>query len=245
MEPIGKSDFTKLDKNNNRTKKLTKEEVINRIHNLFGDKYTIPDFEYINNTTPLTLYCNEVDNLGFEHGEFKMTPLHLFSGEGCPKCGKNYRMTTKEFVTRANLIHENKYDYSKTKYKTTHKNVTIVCSKHGDFQQTPANHLRGQGCPLCAISKLEENVKTLLNENNIQYIQQKTFYWLKKEKNLYLDFYLPDYNIAIECQGEQHFKPVKFSNSVNKDILFEKLTERDIIKNKLPSGEARFYRNFF
>lgn len=226
---------TKLIKNNNRTKKLTKGEVIDRIHNLFGDKYTIPDFEYINNSKPITLYCNEVDDFGFEHGEFKITPLHLFSGEGCPKCGKNYRMTTDEFINRANLIHENKYDYSKTEYKTTHKNVTIICPEHGNFHQSPANHLKGQGCPLCTLSKLENDVKTLLDENNIKYIQQKTFYWLKKEKNLYLDFYLPDYSIAIECQGEQHFKPIKFSNSINENTIFEKATERDVIKNKLCS----------
>ncbi len=75
----------------------------------------------------------------------------------------------------------------------------------------------------------------MLNENNIKYIQQKTFYWLKNEKNLYLDFFLPEYNIAIECQGEQHFKPVKFSNSIDEKFLFKKTIERDIIKNKLCS----------
>ena len=44
-----------------------------------------------------------------------------------------------------------------------------------------------------------------------------------------LDFYLPDYNIAIECQGVQHFKPVDFGGKgekyANKD--FEKNKERD------------------
>lgn len=226
---------TKLDKNGNRTQKLSKKEVIDRIHNLFGDTYTIPDFEYINNTKPITLYCNKVDEFGCEHGEFKITPLHLFSGEGCPKCGKNYRMTTQEFINRANIIHENKYNYSKTEYKTTHQNVTIICPKHGEFQQSPANHLQGKGCSLCVVSKLENEVKNLLDENNIKYIQQKTFFWLKKEKNLYLDFYLPDYNIGIECQGEQHFTPVKFSRTIDENILYENTIERDIIKNKLCS----------
>lgn len=224
---------SKLPKNGNRTKKLTKEEILDRIHRLFGNKYTVPEFEYVNNTVPITLYCNETDEFGFEHGGFKITPLHLFSGEGCPKCGKNYRMTTDEFVKRANLIHEDKYDYSETNYKTTHRNVTIICQQHGKFEQSPANHLKGRGCPLCVLSKLENDIKTLLDDNNIQYIQQKTFYWLKKEKNLYLDFYLPYYNMAIECQGEQHFRPIKFSNSLNEQLIFKKSKERDAIKNKL------------
>ena len=58
---------------------------------------------------------------------------------------------------------------------------------------------------------------------------------VKKRKNLYLDFYLPDYNIGIECQGEQHFTPVKFSRTIDENILYENTIERDIIKNKLCS----------
>jgi hypothetical protein len=47
-----------------------------------------------------------------------------------------------------------------------------------------------------------------LEENEVKYIYQcsyKTFEWLGKQR---LDFYLPEYNIAIECQGGQHFKPI-------------------------------------
>ena len=44
-------------------------------------------------------------------------------------------------------------------------------------------------------------------QNKIEYEYQKRFIWLGKQS---LDFYLPKYNIAIECQGEQHFKPVDF-----------------------------------
>jgi very-short-patch-repair endonuclease len=50
-----------------------------------------------------------------------------------------------------------------------------------------------------------------------------------------LDFYLPDYNIAIECQGIQHFKPVDFANKglawANNE--FNKNLKRDKRKNKL------------
>lgn len=68
------------------------------------------------------------------------------------------------------------------------------------------------GCPFCSShSVLEEIVANLLSNKKITYFRQvtrKTFIWLE---NLRLDFYLPDYNIAIECQGEQHFVPVDFA----------------------------------
>lgn len=38
------------------------------------------------------------------------------------------------------------------------------------------------------------------------YKGQKKFEWLCRQS---LDFYLPDYNIAIECQGNQHFEPIE------------------------------------
>ena len=43
----------------------------------------------------------------------------------------------------------------------------------------------------------------VLEKNNIVFIEQYREKWLSKQS---LDFYLPEYNIAIECQGMQHFK---------------------------------------
>ena len=68
-----------------------------------------------------------------------------------------------------------------------------------------------------------------LASNNISYIQQYRNEWLDKQS---LDFFLPDYNIAIECQGEQHFKPLKFGN-ISEEKAFEKFKiqmENDKIK---------------
>ena len=77
---------------------------------------------------------------------------------------------------------------------------------------------------------MEEMVSELLIKENISFSYQKTFDWLKYEKNLFIDFYLPDYNIAIECQGEQHFKPVDYFGG---DDGFEKTKQRDKIKKQL------------
>ena len=77
---------------------------------------------------------------------------------------------------------------------------------------------------------MEKETEQILLIKHIKYEMQKRFEWLGKQS---LDFYLPDYNIAIECQGEQHFKPIDFAG---KGIewakkLFEKNIERD--KNKI------------
>lgn len=60
------------------------------------------------------------------------------------------KITLKEFIDRANKVHCNKYDYTNFIYRNMHTKGSITCSIHGDFQQTPHNHLRKQGCPECA-----------------------------------------------------------------------------------------------
>lgn len=56
------------------------------------------------------------------------------------------RKTTEEFVNEANKIHNGKYDYSKVNYIDSNTKVCIICPIHGEFWQTPINHLCGKGC---------------------------------------------------------------------------------------------------
>ena len=88
--------------------------------------------------------------------------------------------------------------------------VRIICPIHGDFEQNAHSHLNGRGCPKCNESQMEKNTAKFLEENNIDYISQarkKDLVWLERQS---LDFYIPKYHIAIECQGGQHFKTVDF-----------------------------------
>lgn len=68
------------------------------------------------------------------------------------KIEKNMRkkLTTEEFVERARRVHGDKYDYSKVKYDGSFTKICIICPEHGEFWQTPANHLNGAGCSVCA-----------------------------------------------------------------------------------------------
>ena len=60
---------------------------------------------------------------------------------------------------------------------------------------------------------------------------------------LKLDFFLPEYNVAIECQGMQHFEPVRFGGDNDIVEAFKSCVERDQKKKKLceEKGIKLFY----
>jgi hypothetical protein len=190
--------------------KLTTKSFIEKAQKTHGNKYDYSKTEYINSKTKVCIICPE-------HGEFWQVPHAHLDGQGCPICkgekiSLKKRKSNDKFIEEAQKVHGNKYDYSKVKYKNTNAPICIICPEHGEFWQTPTKHIHGHGCPVCNESHLERDIRLFLNENKISYIPQKTFEWLKNDGLLKLDFYLPDYNIAIECQGEHHFMPVDFAN---------------------------------
>lgn len=220
----GKShEIKKLPSINTSTKKLTTEEFIKKAILIYDDKYTYEKCKYVKSNVKVIITCPI-------HGDFEITPNHFLSNRGCPKCGGNYRLNTQEFIEKLKIIHGEKYYYDKIEYKSTHKPVLLICPKHGEFINTPANLLKGQGCPYCSESKMEIEITNFLKEHNIKFEKQKKFDWLKHKKRLPLDFYLPDYNIAIECQGEQHFEPIKIFGGEESFILNQ---QRDKVKKTL------------
>lgn len=204
-----------------KKQKSNTENFIKRAKEIHGNKYDYSRVEYINNKTKVCIICPE-------HGEFWQRPdKHLFTKRGCPKCGKTQKLTNEEFIEKAKLIHKDTYDYSNVEYKTYEQKIEIICKKHGSFKQTPHAHLSGQGCPICKQRILEKEINEFLIENNIKYEYQKKFDWLGKQS---LDFYLPDYNIAIECQGIQHFESVEYFGGEER---LKKQIKYDVIKKNL------------
>ena len=59
------------------------------------------------------------------------------------------KLTTEEFIKKAREVHGDKYDYSKVEYVGSATEITIICPKHGEFQQKPRIHLQGKGCIKC------------------------------------------------------------------------------------------------
>lgn len=179
-----------MDKDKKTIEFIKKAKLVHKNDNISYDKV-----EYKHSKEKACLICKI-------HGEFYQSPNKHLYGQGCPKCRKNNKLNLDEFVKRANLIHGSSYDYSKSVYVNKTTKIKIICHIHGEFEQTPMHHLRGHGCPICNFSHLERKVMNYLIENEIEYEFQKKFDWLEK---MSLDFYLPRLNIAIECQGRQHF----------------------------------------
>ena len=115
--------------------------------------------------------------------------------------------------------------------------VIVTCKKHGNFKITPDNFFHSVGCPICAESNLEGEMRRFLEENKIKFESYKKFEWLGKQ---HIDFYLPEYDVGIECQGGQHFKPVGIFGG---EDAFIKTISLDIKKRKLckENGVKLFY----
>ena len=201
--------------------KLTTEEFIKRAKKIHGDKYDYSKVIYKNAHTKVCIICSK-------HGEFWQTPTAHLNGSGCPYC-QNKNVTTEEFIKKSREIHGDKYNYSKVEYVKCNTKVCIICSKHGEFWQTPSKHLHGHGCPICNESNLEREIRLFLLKQKIKFEQQKRFNWLGLQS---LDFYLPDYNIAIECQGIQHFSENTYFFK-NKVESLKTIQKRDIRKKML------------
>ena len=206
------------------------EEFIKKAKKVHGDEYNYSKVEYKNNHDKVCIICPK-------HGEFWQRPDGHLQGRGCHKC-KNEKLSklhtkSKEiFIKQAKIAHENKYDYSKVKYVNNSTKICIICPEHGEFWQMPKEHLKGQGCPKCAFkeSTLENEAAKALKNRHILFLPQKSFEWLKNDKFLKLDFYVPSKKIAIECQGIQHFEPVEHFGSESE---YQKRKKRDARKKTL------------
>jgi hypothetical protein len=126
-------------------------------------------------------------------------------------------------------VHENKYNYNSCNYINSKTKIIITCPKHGEFIQTPSSHLSGKGCPFCKESKGEKKIRLFLKKYKIKFTSQKTFKNCKNIRMLPFDFYIPQYNMCIEFNGEQHYRPVKYFGG---EENYEKTKNNDKIKNK-------------
>lgn len=188
---------------------LTTEDFIEKSNNVQNNKYSYSKTIYKSLHEKVIITCPI-------HGDFLQTPYTHLIGHGCKECIKEelslrFRSNKDEFIFKSRKIHKDGYDYSEVEYINAYTKVCIICNKCGyKFWQKPTKHLSGYGCSSCKQSKLEIDVKNILEENNINFEVERTFDWLKNKRTLRLDFYLPEYNIAIECQGKQHFIPVNY-----------------------------------
>ena len=176
----------------------TKKEFVEKAQEIHNNKYDYSKVVYKGVKEKVCIICPT-------HGEFWQSPSKHLNNSGCPKCGnlskKIKQIKSKEtFIQEANKVHENKYDYSKLEYKGDREKVCIICPTHGEFCQTPHDHLDYHGCPICSnsISKKEKELITFIQEIGIKNIEERNRTLLNGKE---IDIYLPDYKIGIEYNG--------------------------------------------
>ena len=110
---------------------------------------------------------------------------------------------------------EDAFDYKYVDYKDVYTNVHLVCKRCGkDVFQTPSNLIIGCGhhCEYDSNkSSGEGRLIEVLQELNIEYVYQysvKNNTGLSSNKRFNIDFYIKQYNLFIEFNGTQHYKPV-------------------------------------
>ncbi len=129
---------------------LTNDEFIKLANLVHNNKYNYVLSAYTNSGTTVIITCPI-------HGNFRQIPHGHLTGRGCKQCSLIKRSKSKTgnsetFIAKAKKKHGNEYNYEKTKYIKHDKKVIITCRIHGDFKQTPNNHL-SYGCNSCAKNK--------------------------------------------------------------------------------------------
>ncbi len=174
-------------------KRYTTQEFIMKAIEKHGDRYDYSKVEYVGNSNSIDIICEE-------HGIFSQTPHEHLDGSGCPYCGRERTrlarlITPEEFLQKAYSKHEGVYTYSITEYKNVKTSINITCSIHGIFPQRPANHLQGQGCPMCANIKNGE-LHRLTNE---EFISKAKEVHNDKYDYFMIDYKGTDIKVKIIC----------------------------------------------
>jgi hypothetical protein len=148
------------------------------------------------------------------------------------------KLTQQDFINKANKKHNSFYDYSLVNYVNAVTKVTIICPKHGGFEQQPNNHLYGQRCIKC----MGDNVRKARISNTNDFI--------KKSKEIHgekYDYSLVNYKtgkdkVIIICSTHGEFLQTPFAHSspsMKQGCPFCKISkgedeiERFLIKNNI------------
>lgn len=208
-------------------KDITTEKFKERLEKARGDEYTL-----------LGEYKTSHDKILFRHNvcgkEFEMVPNHMLGGTGCPHCFGKFRKTTEQYKDEVEALYGDEY----TVLGEYVNSITSILMKHNtcgyEWETSPSNFINGgTQCPRCARrgkSRGEALIEDYLIKHNIDYEPQKTFDdCIGNAEPLPFDFYIPSANMAIEYDGEQHFKSVEYWGG---DKKFEERINYDKIKNQ-------------
>ena len=185
-------------------------KFIDSSRKVHGNKYDYSKVIYVTLRKKVIIIYNKK--------EYLQSPYNHLNGCKPEYKAENVISDTASFILKARQVHGNKYIYDKTEYIHNKKKLTITCPFHGDFKQRALDHTSTKcGCPKCGIriSNIEDKVENFLLKNNINFIKNNRSILSKLE----LDFYIPKFNLGIECHGNfWHSEAAFYSGLNNKDL---------------------------
>ena len=158
------------------------------------------------------------------------TMCDYFRGRGCIYCSGKKQKTTNDFVKELDPGYK-----LLTEYINANTKVLLEHECGLKYYVTPHSYLCGSRCPSCCRkqSKGEKKIEQYLLSHDIEY--EKEFPLRINGHLLRIDFYLPNQDLSIEFNGQQHYEPVEFFGGEDKFVKqqeYDKL-KKDLLKDKL------------
>lgn len=173
----------KCKKEANSCTKFIEESII--IHN---DRFDYSMINYVDSNTKIKIIDKQTGFI-FEQTPNKHKKHDYFYNKS----------SLVEFITKSNIIHNNKYDYTKSIYIGNKNKVTIECPSHGEFKQIPNNHLAGSGCPKCNRFNIKESeLYKFISDNCIDDIKTSDRSVLDGKE---IDVLIPSLKLGFEFNG--------------------------------------------
>lgn len=183
--------------------------------------------DYVRNDHKLRVKCKTCGN------QWITTPSKLMRKHFCYTCGHvskglKHRTLHSEYEMEIKKYHNGTIELLSTYIKSSEP-ITYKCNVCNTINTKCARVLRRRGCNICNLSKGELRIKTLLQENSINYKPQYSFSDLNNGR-LKFDFGILDNNdnllYLIEYDGHQHFKPISYFGGMqrfNQQMINDKL----------------------
>lgn len=177
-------------------KKITYQQVKSFIED---QNYKLLSQDYINNSTKLLIVCPRLH-------QYRATWTQFKRGNRCPYCSGNKKFTYQQVK---NFVEDQEHRLLSKEYVNTHTKFLVECNEGHQYWTTQSYFQQGYRCPLCKESRGERQLYELLEQIflSCQITRQDNLGFLERQT---VDFAVRESKLAIEYDGEQHFKPVRF-----------------------------------
>lgn len=198
-------------------------------YEIVGDEYTLLS-EYKRSNIKVLVRHNSCNN------SYATTPSNFSDGKRCPFCsvlkkGASQRGNIEDFKIYVEERYSGEYIVVGKEYINARTKIEILHTKCGEIWNVcPDKFKNSRECPNCKrTSKGERSISSILEKLKFSFIKQYRFKNCFDKGVLPFDFYIPEFNMCIEYQGEQHYRPVSIFGG---EDSFKSQVKRDKIKKK-------------